>query len=104
MSEITVNAQNFDEKVLRSQKPVLVDFWAPWCAPCRMLAPSIEKIALEYEGRAVVAKVNVDECPTLAVKYGVTNIPALIVFRGGRVSASSVGYRPKEEIEELLGR
>lgn len=102
MAEITITEQNFESEVLQSDKPVLVDFWASWCGPCRMLAPVIAELAEEYEGRAKVGKVNVDEQQALAVRYRVSSIPTVIVFKNGEPVASSVGARPKAQLEELL--
>ncbi len=102
MAEITITAQNFEEEVLRSDIPVLVDFWATWCGPCRMLAPIIEEIAEEYEGSVKVGKVNVDEEQELAMKFSVMSIPTVMVFKNGAVTNTAVGYRPKAQIEALL--
>ena len=102
MAELVLTEQNFDEEVLRAKQPVLVDFWATWCGPCRMLAPVIEEIANEYAGKVKVGKVNVDDERELALQFGVSSIPTVMVFQNGEVKAPSVGYRPKEEIEQLL--
>lgn len=102
MAEIILTEQNFEEEVLKSDKPVLVDFWATWCGPCRMLAPMIEKIAEEQEGVIKVGKVDVDEEMDLATKYGISSIPTLMVFKEGKVVNSSVGVQPKEAIEALF--
>ena len=102
MAELVLTEQNFEEEVLRAKQPVLVDFWATWCGPCRMLAPVIEEIANEYEGKVKVGKVNVDDERELALEYGVSSIPTVMVFQNGEVKETSVGYRPKEEIEQLL--
>ncbi len=102
MAELVLTEQNFEEEVLRAKKPVLVDFWATWCGPCRMLAPVIEEIANEYEGKVKVGKVNVDDERELALQFGVNSIPTVMVFQNGEIKATSVGYRPKEEIEQLL--
>ena len=102
MAELVLTEQNFEEEVLRAKQPVLVDFWATWCGPCRMLAPVIEEIANEYEGKVKVGKVNVDDERELALEYGVSSIPTVMVFQNGEVKQTSVGYRPKEEIEQLL--
>lgn len=102
MAELTITQQNFEQEVLLAKEPVLVDFWATWCGPCRMLAPVIEKIANEYAGKVKVGKVNVDDERELALEYGVSSIPTVMVFQNGEVKETSVGYRPKEEIEQLL--
>lgn len=103
MKEVTITAANFAEEVLESDKQVLVDFWAPWCGPCRMLAPIVEEIAEEYADTVKVGKVNVDDEPALAMKFGISSIPALLVFRNGAVVNSAVGYRSKVLVEDLLG-
>ena len=102
MAEITITKQNFENEVLNSDKPVLVDFWATWCGPCRMLAPVIEEIAAEYEGKVKVGKVNVDDEPDLAMKFKVVSIPTVVLIKNGEVVNSMVGYRPKSEIEQML--
>ena len=102
MAELTITQQNFEQEVLLAKEPVLVDFWATWCGPCRMLAPVIEEIANEYAGKVKVGKVNVDDDRELALEYGVSSIPTVMVFQNGEVKQTSVGYRPKEEIEQLL--
>ena len=102
MAELTITGQNFEQEVLLAKEPVLVDFWATWCGPCRMLAPVIEEIANEYAGKVKVGKVNVDDERELALEYGVSSIPTVMVFQNGEVKETSVGYRPKEEIEQLL--
>ena len=103
MAEITLTASNFEAEVLNSDKPVLVDFWATWCGPCRMLAPTIAKIAEEQEGVIKVGKIDVDEEPELAARYGIASIPTLMVFKGGQVTKASVGVQPKAAIEAMLG-
>ena len=100
--EIELNETNFESEVLRSDKQVLVDFWATWCGPCRMLAPIVAEVAEEQAGRVKVGKVNVDEAPGLAAKYGIMSIPALLLFRNGEVVKTSVGYVPKADVEALL--
>ena len=102
MAEVTITEKNFEEEVINSPIPVLVDFWATWCGPCRMLAPIIEEIAEEYEGKVKVGKINVDEEAQLAIKFGVSSIPTVMVFKNGEVTDVSVGYRPKEQLTALL--
>ena len=101
MAAIAVNSDNFQKVVLESDKPVLVDFWASWCGPCKMLSPVVEELA-EVHPEIAVAKVNVDENPELAMVYRISAIPALILFRDGKVAKQSVGYQPREALEELL--
>ncbi len=100
--EIVLTEQNFETEVLQSDKPVLIDFWAPWCGPCRMLAPVVAQIAEEYEGKAKVCKVNVDDVPGLASRFGITGIPTVLVFKDGQLTDTLVGLRPKAELEALL--
>ena len=100
--EVKINESNFKEEVLNSTKPVLVDFWATWCGPCRMLSPIIEEIAAEKSETLKVGKVNVDEEPALATQFGIASIPMLVLFKNGKVVRSSVGYQPKEEILKLI--
>ena len=100
--EITLTKTNFEAEVLKSDKPVLVDFWAPWCGPCRMLAPILAEIAEEKADAVKVGKVNVDEEPDLAAKYGISGIPAILLFKNGQVAATSVGFKPKPELEAFI--
>lgn len=102
MAEITINKSNFESEVIKSEIPVLLDFWAVWCPPCRMLAPVVEEIAQEYEGKVKVGKVNVDEEPELAAMFRVENIPTVVVMKDGKVADTSVGYQPKERITAML--
>ncbi|HOW40900.1 MAG TPA: thioredoxin [Bacteroidales bacterium] len=92
---IAVDDQNFDEIVVKSGKPVMVDFWAEWCGPCRMIAPIVEEISKEYADRAVVAKCDVDNSPGVAAKYGIRNIPTVLFFKDGKVADKQVGAVPK---------
>ena len=103
MAVIELTESNFDNEALQSSEPVLVDFWAPWCGPCRMLSPIVEEIGLELAGRVKVGKVNVDEAPSLAKAYGVMSIPTLVLIKGGEVAGKLVGARPKADIMGLLG-
>ena len=100
--EIILTEQNFDAEVLQAELPVLIDFWAPWCGPCRMLAPAVAQIAEEYEGKAKVCKVNVDEESELARRFGIVSIPTVLVFKNGQLAETVVGLRPKAELEALL--
>ena len=100
--EITLTKANFEAEVLKSGRPVLVDFWAPWCGPCRMLAPVLAEIAEEKAGTIKVGKVNVDEEPELAAEYGITGIPAVLLFKNGKVAATAVGFKPKADLEAFV--
>lgn len=102
MSEIVLTNQNFESEVMQSDIPVLVDFWAVWCGPCKMLSPIVEEIAKEYEGKVKVGKVNVDDEPALASRFGISSIPTLILFKNGEQADMSVGVRPKEELVKML--
>ena len=102
MAEITITKENFEQEVLKSDIPVLVDFWAVWCGPCQMVAPVLAEIAEENEGKLKVGKVNVDEQPKLAQQFGIMSIPTMIVFKGGEATAKTVGLQPKEDILKLL--
>ncbi len=102
MSVITLTKNNFDAEVLNSKKPVLIDFWAPWCGPCRMVSPVVDEIAQESDGTYKVGKINVDEQPELAAKFGVMSIPTLIVMKNGKVASTSVGARSKQAILGML--
>ncbi len=98
------NTAEFQEKVLGSDLPVLVDFWAPWCGPCRAIAPAVEELATEYAGKAKVFKIDVDQVGEVAQNYGVMSIPALLVFKGGKVVDKQVGAGPKSQIAALIDR
>ena len=102
MSEIALNASNFDETVLKSDIPVVVDFWAPWCGPCKMAGPIISEIAEEYDGQYKIGKVNVDEEEDLAGQYNVMSIPMVAVFENGEIKNKTVGLRSKQEYLDLF--
>ena len=102
MAEIKITSSNFENEVLNATIPVIVDFWAPWCGPCRMLAPVLAEIAEENEGAVVVGKINVDEEPQLAAQFGIASIPTLIVFKNGEITAKSVGVKPKAQILDMI--
>ncbi len=104
MSEIALTDQNFEAEVLKSNVPVLVDFWAPWCGPCRMLAPMIDELAKEYDGRAKVCKLNTDENPEIASRFSISAIPALLFFKNGKLADQLTGVRPKPEVKSVLER
>ncbi|GAB3120138.1 thioredoxin [Streptomyces calidiresistens] len=99
---VTVTDKDFEEVVLKSDKPVLVDFWAEWCGPCRQVAPALEAIASEHSEKLVIAKLNIDENPEITAKYGVMSIPTMNVYRGGEVVKTIVGAKPKGAIERDL--
>jgi thioredoxin 1 len=99
---VAVTEQTFDQEVLKSPTPVLVDFWAEWCGPCRLIAPIVEEFAIEYDGRLKVAKVDVDDSQNLAMRYSIMSIPTLGVFRGGELIDRIVGYMPKAELKRRL--
>ena len=103
MAEIVITKENFEEQVINSEIPVVIDFWATWCGPCKMIAPIVAEIAEEYEGKVKVGKVDVDEQGELAAKFGVMSIPTVVLIKDGEVAATSVGYRPKQQLVETLG-
>ena len=103
MSEVAITKDNFETEVLNSDIPVVVDFWATWCGPCRMLGPVIAEIAEEYSGKVKVCKINVDDEHELAMKFGVLSIPTVIRFENGKAASKSVGYLPKEQLVNALG-
>lgn len=99
---IMLNEDNFRQEVLKSEMPVLVDFWAAWCDPCKMVGPIVEELANDYAGKAKVCKLNVDDCGRIAQSYGVMSIPTLILFKDGQEANRIVGFRPKAELAKLL--
>ena len=101
MAVLTITNDNFQQEVLNAQQPVLIDFWASWCGPCKMMGPVVDQIA-EENGNIKVGKINIDEQPDLAQKYGIMSIPTLVLFEGGQPKETSVGLVPKESIEKML--
>lgn len=102
MAELKITRENFENEVMKSNIPVLIDFWAPWCGPCRMMGPIIEQLAEEYDGKAKVGKVNVDEEGELSQAFGVMSIPTIVLVKEGKVVKQVVGARSKEEVEAML--
>lgn len=102
MAEINITKDNFEAEVMQADQPVLIDFWAEWCGPCKMLSPIISEIAGEYAGRIKVGKVNVDEEPDLAYSFRVSSIPSVFVVKNGTITNMAVGYRPKEQLVAML--
>ena len=102
MKPIAVTDSNFDAEVLRASGPVLVDFWAEWCGPCKMIAPFLEELATDMAGKLTVAKLNIDENPQAPMKYGVRGIPTVILFKGGQVAATKIGALPKSKLYEWV--
>lgn len=101
MAVVTVTKENFEQEVMRAEKPVLIDFWAAWCGPCKMMGPVIDQIAAEHMD-IKVGKINIDEQPELAQKYGIMSIPTVVLFEGGKPKETSVGLVPKESIEKMF--
>ncbi len=102
MAEVTITGANFEKEVKNATCPVLIDFWATWCGPCRMLAPVIEELAEQYDGRVTVGKVDVDEEPALAAQFGVSSIPTVVLIKDGKTVETLVGYRPKAAFETAI--
>lgn len=103
MAEIKITKENFEQEILNSELPVMLDFWASWCAPCRMLGPVIAELAEDYEGEAKIGKVNVDEEPELTAQFQVASIPTVVVIKNGKITDTSVGFRPKKQLADMLG-
>ena len=103
MAELTITNDNFEQEVLKASKPVIVDFWAPWCGPCRMMGPVIEQLANQSDGRYIVGKVNVDDEEALAAKFNIMSIPTIKVFKNGEETASLLGVQSGEKLLELIG-
>jgi thioredoxin 1 len=103
MATVTIDKNNFQSDVLQASEPVVVDFWAEWCGPCKMIAPALDEIAAELSGKVKIAKVNIDENPELAAQYGVRSIPTLMLFKGGEVADMKVGASPKTALSAWIG-
>ena len=99
---ISINDSNFDQTVLQAETPVLVDFWAPWCRPCLMVAPILDELAEEYSGRVNIARLDVDQNPKTAAKYSIMSIPTMLLFKKGKPITNIIGFRPKEELKRSL--
>ncbi len=102
MELVKITDDNFEEEVLKSDKPVLIDFWATWCGPCRMIAPIVEEMATEYEGKAKIGKLDVDSNQQTSIKYGVRSIPTLLLFKGGELKETIIGAVPKTQLVDKL--
>ena len=102
MAEVVITEVNFEDEVIRSEKPVILDFWATWCGPCRMIAPILEDIDREYGDKVKIGKVNVDEVPSLAMRYNIASIPTLLLMKNGEIVQTLVGFRPKVQLEQDL--
>jgi thioredoxin 1 len=101
---VTLTESNFKREVLDSTSPVLVDFWAEWCGPCKMLAPLLEELASDYDGKVKIAKVNIDEHQKLAIKYGIRAVPTMLIFKNGEVAEQMVGYKSRRDLKSSLDR
>ena len=104
MAELTITKDNFEQEVIKADKPAIIDFWAPWCGPCRMMGPVIEKFAEEFEGKYVVGKVNVDDEDELSSRFNIMSIPTIKVFKGGKETASALGVQTREKLLEMIGQ
>ena len=102
MELITITDDNFEEEVIKSDKPVLIDFWAVWCGPCRMVAPIVEELAMEYEGKVKIGKLDVDSNQQTSIKFGVRSIPTILIFKDGKVKETIIGAVPKKNIVEKI--
>ncbi|MCX6763662.1 MAG: thioredoxin [Candidatus Moranbacteria bacterium] len=102
--ELNLNDKNFDQEVIKSDKPVLVDFWAPWCGPCQVMGPIVEELAKEFEGKVKIGKMNVDENPETSQKYDIMSIPSLKIFKGGKIVKEFTGVQSKEILKEELSK
>lgn len=100
----TLTDANFDQSVIKSDKPVLVDFWAEWCGPCRRLAPTVDELATDYDGRLTVGKLNVDENPAVAMRFSIRGIPTLLLFKGGQIVEQIVGLADKDSLKKLIDK
>jgi thioredoxin 1 len=99
---VEIDEAKFEESVLKADNPVLVDFWAPWCGPCRMVAPVVEELSDDFDGKVDFVKINVDDCPKVASMYGIMSIPTLMLFKAGQPVDTIIGFRPKDELQKSL--